>query len=88
MDDYTWMISESELGFVKEQWFMTCLPIISDRDLVSDWWTKLFERYTESHRHYHTLKHIFFMLNYLTLFRCEGNITKPTQVILAIFFHE
>ena len=87
MASYVWRLNDDELEIVKEQWFKTCADIIPDTNLARNWWTKLFTRYTESHRHYHTLKHIFFMLDYLTKLP-EGCITRQLEVAIAIFFHE
>ena len=57
-----------------------------DDKIADRWWTIIVKKYSESQRHYHTMKHIEDMLRL-----CEehkGKLKNMKAVIYAIVFHE
>jgi len=61
-----------------------------DESSSAKWSKALITAYTEPQRHYHTVSHINSMLQYLSqLSQIPGQqITNPTAITLAIFFHD
>ena len=82
-----WNLSAAEREVVKEEWFNACKLIKLDPKISSDWWLTLSARYDETHRRYHTLAHIHFMLYHYNK-HCAGVVAKHLEVVFAIFFHE
>ncbi len=83
----SWQVTGSELEAVKRSWFDVCERIQVSQPFANEWWLNISQRYSEQHRHYHTIKHIHFMLEQMDG-PLEKNITKHLEIILAIFFHE
>ncbi|WP_227429381.1 hypothetical protein [Psychrobacter sp. I-STPA6b] len=62
-----------------------CVPILSTDDRERLWQT-LSQYYTESHRHYHTLNHIVFLINEWQKY--QSQLIDADMVALAIYYHD
>lgn len=73
--------------YLKKSWSSLLQAIsINDKFIIDFWFDQIFRKYSESWRYYHTLTHIFQMLNFF-----EGLTKKINDNIvfkLAIFFHD
>lgn len=79
-------LDESKLGFIKEVWDMLSYQLSipkSDSHKILD---EIIERYTESHRSYHNLSHIYSML--MMAEEYYDFIGNPILFELSIWFHD
>ena len=70
----------------KSDWLELCDILALPSSLAQKWWSCLCKYYGDSVRHYHTMNHIFDMLNHLRKFK--DKFQSSQEVSLAIFFHE
>lgn len=77
----------AEIKLSLQQRFSRIAERIDASDTVTVKWSEEFlRRYTESHRHYHTLTHIYDM--FICLDGCQSLVENETTISLAIFFHD
>ena len=67
-------------------WTDLCQRLFVSKDLRDKWWSIIHDNYQSNGRHYHTLKHIQFMLDCCEIFQKELKCVE--EVLLAIYFHE
>lgn len=72
--------------YVKNQWISTCNEVGVTRNTSLKWWEYIATKYKEEQRHYHTLQHIHDMLLHVASYR--HLLASPSDVTLAVFFHE
>lgn len=70
---------------LKERWLFL-LSGRADQALIKGSFEDISRRYSEPHRHYHTLEHIASCLEYFDTVR--GEINRAFQVELAVWFHD
>ena len=67
-------------------WQDLCRAVKVDQESSDRWWELVREHYTEPWRHYHTLSHLYDMLQHMD--SCKKQLKNAQEVELAIFFHE
>ncbi len=67
-------------------WVQLCQCYTSSTSTINDIFSRIVNAYSESHRTYHTLKHIEYMLTVVNMFPQE--LTNPHEVELAVWFHD
>ncbi|KAL4235559.1 hypothetical protein ACF0H5_003955 [Mactra antiquata] len=71
---------------LKERWNNVCRKLKIPANLVDEYWMTIQTKYSESHRYYHTLKHLEDMfIHYDDIY---DQLQSPVLVALAIFFHD
>ena len=68
------------------KWREMCSLMSLPQPLIESFWHELASRYSEPHRHYHTLEHILDMLEKRK--ELQAMVTDHISVDLAIFFHD
>lgn len=53
-----WSVSDEERDALEASWLAFMIPLGGGMPRVSAWWREIEARYSEPHRHYHTLAHI------------------------------
>ena len=71
---------------MEERFASTCSELGVDVNVAERWRDRVFSRYNEPKRRYHTLQHLAEMFGYFDQFCSE--LTRPTWVAMAIFFHD
>ena len=78
-----------ELNEIENIWIQVCNECKVCDHVIGKWWKVVCDSYSESQRHYHTLKHIGHML---WLIKHEPIISASIQnlvsVVFAVFFHD
>ena len=77
---------ESPHPNVERQWFALADRLAMNVAAATICWQALVDRYTQPHRHYHTLDHLAYMLGHAE--RLREQITDASAFWLAIFYHD
>jgi predicted metal-dependent HD superfamily phosphohydrolase len=75
-----------EIDDIHEKWVQTCRAMKISDGKSHTTWKELVSRYSEPHRRYHTLDHLWAMCRTLSEF--EEKLAAPDAVYLAVFFHD
>ena len=67
-------------------WLKLCSPYTADKQLIEDSFNTIISRYTEPHRHYHTVAHLQALLTLQE--RHDGLIKDAAIMTFATFFHD
>ncbi len=71
---------------MKNLWNSITSKYCADKSKTDEIWDKIEENYGETHRKYHNLDHIEFMLDYAVQYKSE--LQKLDTVLFSIFFHD
>ncbi|XP_048731044.1 uncharacterized protein LOC125648151 isoform X2 [Ostrea edulis] len=72
---------------LRQRWTTLAKETLTVPESISwKWWEHIEQRYNESQRHYHTLRHLEEMFQHFDQFQNE--LIHPELVSLAIFFHD
>lgn len=71
---------------LKTEWTKLCSRLNVSAAIRAKWWIKIRDLYSESHRHYHTLKHVRELLEHST--KHNDKLKRSEMVNLAIWFHD
>lgn len=70
------------IEFCRTVWDKTMIEVqVSDLKISSNWFQVILKYYSESHRYYHTIRHIYNMLLF------AGSVLNPT-LVFSVFFHD
>jgi predicted metal-dependent HD superfamily phosphohydrolase len=78
--------SPERIDRLQQQWWHLLRPFGAEPSAVYTAFDELGVRYSEPHRHYHTLEHIAEMLRLLPRLTPAG--TDPFPIALAVWFHD
>ena len=73
------------MDVVEREWREACRSAGVAEAPAGKWWSVVKDKYGEPARHYHTLRHVRHMLS---LCHAHKWLKHPSEVVLAIFFHE
>lgn len=78
----------TDVDCVKRRWQDVNRKVGVTDKATDKWWTVVRDRYSECHRHYHTLDHLNEMFQHLDSIKQHVALSRPQLISLAIFFHE
>lgn len=74
------------IDWLREEWFELCQKYSNDLDLIKSLWEEILLYYSEKHRHYHNLEHIYKLLKLLR--NIDLKLNDIDSLEFAIWFHD
>ncbi|AXG74647.1 hypothetical protein DVK85_10555 [Flavobacterium arcticum] len=71
---------------IKDAFYSLLNSYTSDKNVIEELWTEIETKYSNSKRHYHTLKHLENMYNELT--QCHELINDWDTILFSLFYHD